>query len=144
MLHVGTSFSCLHQLTQADFPYVPMTVLLNCSPVITGQEFYICLCKSPLPGWSCLEISLSVTQMEGQGIFVGRIFDEPALGKDMLSFIFYFSCYLSNISALVFRLICVISVAFNQFCDIDFSRLSLLAAVIIYLFIGFIFKYIFH
>lgn len=37
MLHVSTSFSCLHQLTQVD-PYVPMTVLLDCSPVITGRD----------------------------------------------------------------------------------------------------------
>lgn len=80
----------------------------------------------------------------GTKIFVGRIFNEPGLGRAMLSFIFYLSCSLSNISAFVFWLICVISVAFNQFYDIDFSTLSLLAAVIIYLFIGFIFKYIFH
>lgn len=50
------------QLAQADFLYV----LLDCSTVITGQDLLHLSLQESLPGWSCLELSWSVTQMEGQ------------------------------------------------------------------------------
>lgn len=101
MLHLDTFFSCLHQAETRRFSVCP-----NDSPawlfssMIGWALLHLSLQESS--AWvKLLQLFLSVTQMEGQGIFVGRIFDEISLGRDMLSFIFYFSCSLSNILAFV-------------------------------------------
>lgn len=92
MLHMDTLFSCLHQAEARRFP-VPVPVQIGCS---LGR-----------PGWDLLHLSLQesssllVIQMEGTVLFVGRMCDESGSGRDMSSFIFYFFCSLSYISAVV-------------------------------------------
>ena len=98
------------KLKQRDSLSVPMPVQIGCSLGIAGLVLlHLSLQES---------FSLSVIQMEGEELFVGRMFDKSGSGRDMLLFILFLLFFIIHFSSSL-RFICVISVAFNQF-HIDF------------------------